>query len=74
MDDDFDQYDEEEGEPLECDCLDADVDILTGREHCYSCGSSRYLSGDEFELRMRQQAEWEAAYHEEIAATEPRSN
>ena len=41
--------------PEECDCQDAELDILTGVETCYVCGSRRWLSGEE--LREREEAE-----------------
>lgn len=72
MDDDFDPYDDEyRTDPRDdCDCIEADLDILTGIERCHICGRSRVLSGEEFTLRLRQEAEWAADYHEAMAAEE----
>lgn len=74
MDDDFDPYDDEYDEPLECDCIDADLDILTGIELCHVCGHSRWLESEEFTLRLQQEAEWAAAYYEAMEAAEGQSN
>lgn len=65
---------DDEFEPIECDCLDAEIDILTGRETCHICGRSRYLTSEEFKNRLKLQAEWEDAYYEEIAVSEKLSN
>lgn len=48
--------------PEECDCQDADLDILTGVETCYVCGSKRWLNSDELRTREKLEAEWAAAY------------
>ena len=49
-------------DPEECDCMDAEIDILTGIERCDACGSSRWLDEAEFTKRLRQEAEWQAEY------------
>lgn len=46
----------------DCDCHDADLDILTGLETCYACGSRRYLSSDELRHREELEAQWHAEY------------
>jgi hypothetical protein len=50
--------------PEECDCEDADLDILTGIETCYVCGTRRYLTSEQLRHREQLQAQWEADYHE----------
>jgi hypothetical protein len=62
-------WDDEERDPRDdCDCLDADLDILTGIERCHVCGRSRFLNSEEFTRRLKQEAEWAEAYHEEMEA------
>lgn len=56
--------------PDECDCQDADLDILTGLETCFTCGSRRYLSTEELRHREKLEAEWEAAYYDEMQREE----
>lgn len=73
MDDDFDPYDDDrdDRDPRDdCECLDADLDILTGIERCHVCGRSRFLNSEEFTRRLKQEAEWAAAYHEAMDAEE----
>lgn len=70
MDDNFDPYDDECDPRDDCDCLDADLDILTGIERCHVCGRSRFLNSEEFTRRLQQEAEWAAAYYEAMAAEE----
>lgn len=70
MDDDFDPYDREDDLDDDCDCIDADLDILTGIERCHICGRSRFLNSEEFTRRLQQEAEWAADYHEATAAEE----
>jgi len=67
MADDPDEYEEYNPDlPDDCDCLEADLDILTGIERCHVCGRSRFLSSEEFSLRLKQEAEWTEAYYAEM--------
>lgn len=60
---DYDEYDDREArELMDCDCLEAEVDILEGIERCHVCGRTRYLSSEEFKLRLEQEAAWAAEY------------
>jgi hypothetical protein len=63
--DDFEDY---FGEDIEddCDCMEADLDILTGIERCVLCGRTRWLNGEEFSQRLKEEAEWNEAYYAEI--------
>lgn len=45
----------------ECDCEDEDVDILTGRGFCPSCGRTRWLTSEQLQERQRLQAEHDEA-------------
>jgi hypothetical protein len=63
---DFDEPYDGEDYRAECDCMETDLDILTGIERCWRCGSTRWLSGEEFKLRLKQEAEWAEAYYDEI--------
>lgn len=64
-DDDAEPYDDS----IDCDHLEARVDILTGEMHCH-CGYHRVLSGDELRREADLQAELYEAYARECAATE----
>ena len=55
-------------EPDECDHEDYDVDILTGRAHCYRCGDAWWLTGDQ----LSQEHRWQAEQYEAIVAEEDR--
>ena len=63
MKDDFEDGYEDYEDDLECDCLEADLDILTGIERCYQCGRTRYVSSEELDLRRKQQADHEEEYY-----------
>jgi hypothetical protein len=54
MDDDEDIFD---GEEDWCDCDDYDADLLEGRAHCFRCGRSWWMSGEE----MRNEIRWQAS-------------
>jgi hypothetical protein len=54
----------------ECDHENADVDILTGRMLCFSCGYSKWLTGDEIAREAELQAEMMEAYYRECEQTE----
>lgn len=69
-DNDFDPYDDEPDPRDDCDCMDADVDILTGIERCHVCGRSRFLDSEEFKRRLQQEAEWAKDYHKAMEAEE----
>lgn len=74
MNDDFDPYDNEpdDRDPRDdCDCIEEELDILTGIVRCHVCGRSRFLPSEEFTRRLQQEAEWAAAYHEAMAVEEP---
>lgn len=58
--------------PEECDCEDADLDILTGVETCYTCGTKRYLTSEQLRHREWLHARWEAQYHEMLQEEERR--
>ena len=65
-DDDWGIYDPKD----DCDCLEAELDILEGVERCHVCGRSRFLNSEEFSRRLKQEAEWAEAYHEAMEAEE----
>lgn len=46
---------------LHCDCEDLEVDILTGRGICPSCGRTRWLTTKQLSERRRLQAEYDEA-------------
>lgn len=46
-DGDFDDFDDCDGEYDPCDHEGHDVDVLTGRGHCWRCGEAWWLTGDQ---------------------------
>ena len=50
-----------------CEHDQYDVDILTGRAHCYQCGEAWWLSGDELKVELSRQAEAYEAYSAEMS-------
>lgn len=63
---------EEPSEPEPCDCVDYDVDILTGRAHCYCCGRAWWLTSEELAREITAQAECYEAMAEEFEAADKR--
>jgi hypothetical protein len=55
MDDDYED-DDDLPDDL-CDHEDEDIDILTGRGICPSCGNVRWLTSEQFKRRLALQAE-----------------
>lgn len=45
----------------ECDCEDEEVDMLTGRGVCPSCGRTRWLTSEQLQECQRLQAEYDEA-------------
>lgn len=62
-------FDEFARAPLDCDHVEAEVDILTGEMHCH-CGYRRVLSGEELSREAEFQAEAMEAYYRECEQTE----
>lgn len=58
--DDHDSYPDDE-----CEHLDADFDVLTGREEC-SCGWARWLTTEECLIRAKEESERYDVYHAEM--------
>jgi hypothetical protein len=52
--------------PDDCDCVDADMDLLEGRAHCHICGRSWYLTKDELLAELGYQAEQQELIAEEM--------
>jgi hypothetical protein len=67
---DWDEEEYDDRSDDECECIETELDILTGVDRCWSCGRTRMLGGDEFSRRLKQEAEWAEAYHEEIERQE----
>lgn len=65
-DEDWDPYDDDFDPRDDCDCHEAELDILTGIERCHICGRSRFLTSEEFTLRLKQETEWAEAYYAEM--------
>ncbi|WP_029066519.1 hypothetical protein [Labrenzia sp. DG1229] len=57
-DDEYADYDDD----LECDCMDEEIDVLTGVAHCSRCGSRRYLSSEDLSKRLKLEADLQADY------------
>lgn len=57
-------------DPYECDCLDEDVDILTGIATCDACGRSRWLTSEQLRERLKLEAELQAEYDRQCAEWE----
>lgn len=57
FDDDGDSGAEDNDAVNECDCEDAEVDILTGRAHCYSCGRVWWLDGEQIKREAELQTQ-----------------
>lgn len=49
---DDDEYDDYDADDL-CDHEGHDVDILTGRAHCWRCGEAWWLTSKELKLELR---------------------
>jgi hypothetical protein len=66
---DEDDYDDGYvGPDDDCDCMEADVDILTGRAHCLRCGNAWWLTSEALKRELELHAELcEAYYEQEIA-------
>ena len=60
----------QEPEEFECDCEEEELDILTGRAVCWRCGASRFVTSDEFQMRMKLEAEAQAAWDQHCAEME----
>ena len=58
-----DEYEDDYPEP-DCDCIDYDVDILTGEATCIVCRRHWYLGKEEFQQWCEFQAEWENGYYD----------
>lgn len=63
--DDFDDFDDDYEDDWTCDHEGHDVDILTGRAHCFRCGHSWFLTSEELEYELKIHAEWAEQYDEE---------
>ncbi len=67
--DDYDPYwDIDDDEP--CDHDDEDVDILTGRAHCYRCGEARWLTDKELRREIEIQAQMWMCFEEPVPTPE----
>jgi hypothetical protein len=65
MDEDYEDYDYDEDDP--CDHDEYDVDILTGRAHCWRCGHAWWLSSQELRAELKFQCEAAEAYADEMS-------
>lgn len=65
-DDEYEDYEDD----LECDCMEEEVDILTGVAHCWRCGSRRYLGSEEFKRALEIEAEFQEQYARHIEECE----
>lgn len=61
--DEDDWNDDDEYEPRECDCSEADYDLLAGHARCYECGRSWTLSSAELKARLKLEAQFFHDYY-----------
>jgi hypothetical protein len=66
IDDEVASYSDSE----DCDCIEYDVDILEGRAHCFVCGRSWYLTGDQLRAELKCSAERDELIADEQSAQE----
>lgn len=59
----YDDYYDDDPEPCDHDQY-ANIDILTGRALCLSCGHAWWLTAEQ----LREEIAWQAGRYEEIAA------
>lgn len=56
---------------LDCDHMEADVDVLTGELFCHRCGYHRYLSAEDLQREAELQTQCAEAYQLECDANPP---
>lgn len=52
-DDNYDPYWDDQDDDDPCDHESYDVDILTGRAHCFRCGEAWWLTSDQLKNELR---------------------
>jgi hypothetical protein len=63
MDEDDEIYEDDDDF---CDCEEYDADLLEGRAHCFRCGRSWWMSGEE----ILQEIRWQASMIEDAEENE----
>ena len=59
---------EEHEDGSDCDCVDAEFDILEGTLRCWRCGNVEHVSGHRYEALMKSELEAHEAFYEAMSA------